>query len=84
MFPDPSQTLYLAGEPITSMIFWVPSPANLSLGVSILSYAGDVILGVATDANIVPDPERIIELFQVEFQYLKNGDSRQQILSRLV
>lgn len=69
--PGPRQTLYLAGAPITSMIFWVPSPANLSLGVSILSYAGDVILGVATDANIVPDPERIIELFQVEFQYLQ-------------
>lgn len=68
--PGPSQTLYLAGAPISSMIFWVPSPANLSLGVSILSYAGDVIIGVATDANIAPDPERIIELFQVEFQYL--------------
>ena len=26
--PGPRQTLYLAGAPITSMIFWVPSPAN--------------------------------------------------------
>jgi diacylglycerol O-acyltransferase / wax synthase len=70
--PGPRQTLYLAGKPIASLMFWVPSPSNLSIGVSIFSYAGDVFLGVATDAGIVPDPERIIELFQVEFEDLKS------------
>jgi len=68
--PGPLKTLYLAGAPISSLVFWVPAPGNLSLGISILSYNGDVILGIASDAGIIPDPQRIIELFQVEFDYL--------------
>lgn len=70
--PGPRHTLYLAGKPVEGIMFWVPSPANLSLGVSIFSYAGEVFLGIATDAGIVPDPERIIELFQTELAFLKS------------
>jgi WS/DGAT/MGAT family acyltransferase len=69
--PGPRQQLYLAGQTISSMMFWVPAPSNLSLGISILSYAGDVILGIAADAGLIPDPERIIELFKIEFEYLQ-------------
>ena len=35
--------------------------ARLGLGVSILSYAGQVRLGIATDSGLVPDPEAIID-----------------------
>ena len=48
------------------LMFWVPQSARLGLGVSILSYAGQVRLGVASDAGLVPDPEAIISQFQVE------------------
>lgn len=68
--PGPSRPLYLAGEAIQSIMFWVPTPANLGLGVSILSYAGDIILGIATDVEMIPDPEKILEAFQAEFGYL--------------
>ena len=44
----------------------MPRSARLSLGVSILSYAGNVRMGVATDAGLVPDPERIVEDFRAE------------------
>jgi len=64
--PGPIETLYFAGEPVQDLIVWVPRSARLSLGVSILSYAGNVRLGVATDAGIVPDPQRIVEDFQAE------------------
>ena len=40
----------------------------VGLGVSILSYAGQVRLGVATDAGLVPDPETIVEAFHDEMQ----------------
>jgi diacylglycerol O-acyltransferase / wax synthase len=70
--PGPRQMLYLAGKPVTAIMFWVPSPAGLNIGVSIFSYAGDIFLGVATDAGVVADPERIIELFQIEFAYLNS------------
>jgi len=69
--PGPRQKLYLAGSELDSLMFWVPSPANLGMGVSILSYAGKIILGVATDKCLVPDPERIIEHFHDEFEQMK-------------
>jgi WS/DGAT/MGAT family acyltransferase len=69
--PGPRKTLYLAGKPIRGLIFWVPSPAELGMGVSIFSYAGEVILGVNTDAGLVPDPENIIAALHEEFEAMK-------------
>jgi hypothetical protein len=40
------------------------------MSVAIFSYAGEVTLGVMTDAGLVPDPETIIEAFEPELQSL--------------
>jgi diacylglycerol O-acyltransferase len=64
--PGPREEIYLAGKAMRSMMFWVPQSARLGLGVSILSYAGQVRLGIATDSGLVPDPETIINAFQEE------------------
>jgi WS/DGAT/MGAT family acyltransferase len=69
--PGPRQPLYFAGQLIETLMFWVPTPANLAVGVSILSYAGKVILGVATDEGLIPDPENILQSFYDELEYLK-------------
>lgn len=69
--PGPRQQLYMAGGQLTGLMFWVPQPGNLAMGVSIISYNGEVILGVATDACLVPNPELIVASFQAEFAYLK-------------
>jgi WS/DGAT/MGAT family acyltransferase len=66
----PEAPRYLAGAPVEALLFWVPKTGGLALGVSILSYAGQVRLGVITDAGLVPDPEAIIAGFQVEFDAL--------------
>lgn len=58
--PGPPIPLYLAGEKISEMMFWVPQAGRLSVGISILSYAGNVYLGIATDAGLVPDPEVVL------------------------
>jgi len=71
--PGPRKELFLAGKPIRSMMFWVPQSARLGLGVSILSYAGQVRLGVASDAGLVPDPQAIIVAFQEEMNALLAG-----------
>ncbi|HLZ95925.1 MAG TPA: wax ester/triacylglycerol synthase family O-acyltransferase, partial [Candidatus Dormibacteraeota bacterium] len=54
--PGPRQPLYMAGRKIDRIMFWVPQSGRLGLGISIISYAGGVMLGVATDARLVPDP----------------------------
>jgi len=66
----PREQLYLAGAPLDSLMFWVPQSGHLGLGVSILSYNGQVWMGTITDAGLVPDPEAIIDAFQTEFHEL--------------
>ncbi|MEO8744330.1 MAG: wax ester/triacylglycerol synthase family O-acyltransferase [Candidatus Dormibacter sp.] len=71
--PGPRQPRYLAGRKIDKIMFWVPQSGRLALGVSILSYAGGVMLGVATDEGLVPDPERIVEGFALEFESMRKA-----------
>lgn len=68
--PGPRETIYLAGAPVRELMFWVPQSGRLGLGVSIISYAGQVQLGVATDLGLVPDPEAIVAAFHEEFALL--------------
>lgn len=69
--PGPRQKLYFAGSRIEEIMFWVPQSGRMGLGVSIFSYAGEVVLGVITDAGLVPDPETIITGFHEEFVALR-------------
>lgn len=68
--PGPKEEIFFAGKAVRSMMFWVPQAAHLGLGVSILSYAGQVRLGVVTDAGLVPRPAAIIEHFEEEMNAL--------------
>ncbi len=68
--PGPRRCIYLAGSPLRGMMFWVPQSGRVGLGISILSYAGEVRLGLASDAGLVPDPERIAAAFEDEFEAL--------------
>lgn len=69
--PGPRQPLYFAGQRIEKIMFWVPQSGRMGLGVSIFSYAGEVVLGVITDAGLAPDPETIIEGFHEEFRAMR-------------
>jgi WS/DGAT/MGAT family acyltransferase len=69
--PGPREPLYLAGRKLDRVMFWVPQSGRLGLGISILSYAGGVMLGVATDEGLVADPEKIVDAFEKEFRSLK-------------
>ena len=74
--PGPRQTIYLAGQPVRNIMFWVPQSGRLGLGISILSYDGQVLLGVASDAGLVPDPENIVSEFHSEFYELEGAVER--------
>ncbi len=68
--PGPQHVLYLGGALIRSMMFWVPQSGNIGLGVSILSYNGEVRFGVVADRGLCPDPDRVIDRFVPEFEKL--------------
>ena len=68
--PGPRQPLYLAGAKIDNLMFWVPQSGDIGMGVSILSYNGQVQFGLITDRGLCPDPERVIARFAPEFETL--------------
>ncbi len=66
--PGPQQPLYLAGGRIARLIFWVPQSGDIGLGISILSYAGQVQFGLIADQKRVPDPAEVTARFHEEFE----------------
>jgi hypothetical protein len=60
----------MMGVQVRRTMFWVPSAGRLGTGISLLSYAGAVSMGVQVDAGLVPDPERIVESFEGEVALL--------------
>jgi WS/DGAT/MGAT family acyltransferase len=67
-----SRPLTLAGAPLDSVVFWVPQTGSVGLGVSILSYAGKVTVGVAADRNVIGDPSDLADAMEAEVAELEN------------
>jgi WS/DGAT/MGAT family acyltransferase len=69
----PRWPVYLCGRRVDSLMFWVPQSARMGVGVSILSYAGQVTVGVSTDEGLVPRPEGIVAAFESEVRALRRS-----------
>ncbi len=68
--PGPQNPLYLGGSRLRQVMCWVPQAGDVSMGVSILSFDGQVQFGLVTDAAVIPDPEAVIANFASEFEQL--------------
>lgn len=68
----PSAARRLAGRPLGGLMVWAPQSGEIGLGLSVLSYAGQVRLGVSADAGLVPDPHRIAAGFVDELVALEH------------
>ncbi len=66
--PGPTHPMYLAGSEISRLIFWVPQSGDIGLGISILSYNGQVQFGLISDHKRVPDPAAVAGRFRAEFE----------------
>lgn len=68
--PGPREKLRFLGATLDEVMFWVPQSGDIGLGVSILSYGGNVQFGVIGDSGLCPDPQAIIDQFEPEFARL--------------
>ena len=71
--PGPQAPLHLCGQRISELYFWVPQGGSMGVGVSILSYAGQVFFGIVADRNLLPEPAGFVERFGPEFERLLLG-----------
>ena len=70
----PRQRLQLAGTPLAGLITWVPATGPVGLGFTAVSYAGQLTVGVASDARLVPDHGRLVALIDAEISALARPD----------
>jgi WS/DGAT/MGAT family acyltransferase len=65
--PASRTQLALAGVPIETLMAWVPQSGRIGIGVSFISYNGQVITGIAVDEGIIPDPRELEEFMYQEY-----------------
>lgn len=65
----------IAGVPLSGFVAWVPCTGPIGVGLSVCSYAGDLVLGVAVDRSLVPDSDVLLKSLKDEFEaVLLSGD----------
>ncbi len=69
--PGPRQPLYFGGRRLKDVLFWPPHPGHLGLGMSIMSYAGRIRIGIRSDVDIIDDPARLARYFYDEFEEIE-------------
>jgi len=70
----PRHQVRLAGAPVTGLIAWVPATGPVGLGFSAVSYAGQLTVGVASDASVLPNHDRLVALIDAEVSSLARPD----------
>jgi len=66
--PGSRHQLYLADAPIESIIAWVPQTGRIGVGLSFISYNGQIVVGLNVDAGLMPDPEKFLMFFNEEYK----------------
>jgi len=69
--PGPPFPVYLAGCRVEGMVGWAPLSGDQPMSFTIYSYDGAVIVGIACDAQLVPDHEKIVDGFAATFARLQ-------------
>ena len=64
--PGPREIVYLAGSPMRTVLVWAPTAGSVGMSVSIFSYNGEITVGVLVHAQLVSDPQSIVDRLQRE------------------
>jgi WS/DGAT/MGAT family acyltransferase len=64
--PGPKTPISIAGNEVTGLLFWVPTSGPVGVGLSLISYAGQLLVGIMVDAGLMPDVERFRQLLDEE------------------
>jgi WS/DGAT/MGAT family acyltransferase len=68
--PGPTHELFLGGRRLRQLMFWVPQRATIGVGISILTFAGAVQLGVIADTRLIEDPQALVLELEAELEAL--------------
>jgi len=70
--PGPPMPVYMAGSRVEGIVGWAPVSGDQPMSVTIYSYDGRVVIGIACDRVLVPDYESIVDGFASAFAELRS------------
>jgi len=68
--PGPTRPLSMAGSRIDDMISFAPVAGHVSTGITLVTYAERVRIGIIADAGRIPDPEALARECEAELDEL--------------
>ena len=71
--PGPRTPLTIAGQRVSRMLFWVPQSGSIGVGISVLTYAGEVHFGMIADRALVTSPAAVVARFEPELARLERA-----------
>jgi diacylglycerol O-acyltransferase / wax synthase len=66
--PGPREALTVGGARLANVVFWPPQSGGIGIGVSLLSYAGHVTVGISSDVGLIEKPQEIVDAFCAELE----------------
>jgi hypothetical protein len=55
---------------VSQALFWVPQAGSIGMGVSMLTYNGEVQFGVMSDRALIPEPGDLTRMMRHELERL--------------
>jgi len=68
--PGPPEAVTLGGAALRELLVWAPVSGYIGLGVTLISYAGSLFMGVNADARLVEEPAEIVDAFERDLSAL--------------
>jgi diacylglycerol O-acyltransferase len=75
----PPVPLAIAGRALESIVVWAPTAGHIALGVTFVSYAGAMRVGVVSDPAIVADPQVIVTEIERDLDALLHAVSKREV-----
>ena len=82
--PGPRRPVYLAGRRVRGTIGWPPESGNVGLGISIISYDGELTIGLLADEHLVHDPDGILAATAAQVRLLLDAHGPQVPIAEAV
>lgn len=71
--PGPAERVRLFGGRLASIMVWAPVSGSVGLGLTLMSYGGEVRLGVSADVHRLGSPEALVSAFEADFEAIERA-----------
>jgi WS/DGAT/MGAT family acyltransferase len=69
--PAPPMRVHLAGALLEDLLVWAPQAGHVGLGVTLVTYGGELRMTVCVDARLLPNPRVLVDAFERELDALE-------------